>query len=118
MLLTVMQKGQKHITINLLNLKKTNPHVEESRVLAEKIQERLVDALQTRDRGVKHGDLHVIRENDMPAVLTELAFIDNGIDYSKLSTENGRQIAAEAIYEGILDYYEWKGNNVSEYRLQ
>ncbi|HDR8171110.1 TPA: N-acetylmuramoyl-L-alanine amidase [Bacillus thuringiensis] len=96
---------------------KTNPHVEESRVLAEKIQERLVDALHTRDRGVKHGDLHVIRENDMPAVLTELAFIDNGIDYSKLSTENGRQIAAEAIYEGILDYYEWKGNNVSEYRL-
>ncbi|MRC32440.1 N-acetylmuramoyl-L-alanine amidase, partial [Bacillus thuringiensis] len=65
---------------------KTNPHVEESRVLAEKIQTRLVEALQTRDRGVKHGDLHVIRENDMPAVLTELAFIDNGIDYSKLST--------------------------------
>ncbi|MGN4738180.1 N-acetylmuramoyl-L-alanine amidase [Bacillus cereus group sp. MYBK227-1] len=96
---------------------KTNPHVEESRVLAEKIQTRLIEALQTRDRGVKHGDLHVIRENDMPAVLTELAFIDNGIDYSKLSTENGRQIAAEAIYEGILDYYEWKGNNVSEYRL-
>lgn len=96
---------------------KTNPHVEESHVLAEKIQKRLVDALQTRDRGVKHGDLHVIRENDMPAVLTELAFIDNGIDYSKLSTANGRQIAAEAIYEGILDYYEWKGNNVSEYRL-
>ncbi|MGG5741622.1 MULTISPECIES: N-acetylmuramoyl-L-alanine amidase [Bacillus cereus group] len=96
---------------------KTNPHVEESHVLAEKIQKRLVDALQTRDRDVKHGDLHVIRENDMPAVLTELAFIDNGIDYSKLSTANGRQIAAEAIYEGILDYYEWKGNNVSEYRL-
>ncbi len=96
---------------------KTNPHVEESRVLAEKIQTRLVEALQTRDRGVKHGDLHVIRENDMPAVLTELAFIDNGIDYSKLSTANGRQIAAEAIYEGVLDYYEWKGNNVSEYRL-
>ncbi|PIE93165.1 N-acetylmuramoyl-L-alanine amidase family protein [Bacillus fungorum] len=76
------------------------------------------EALQTRDRGVKHGDFHVIRENDMPAVLTELAFIDNGIDYSKLSTENGRQIAAEAIYEGILDYYEWKVNNVSEYRFQ
>ncbi|MBW3493315.1 N-acetylmuramoyl-L-alanine amidase [Bacillus sp. FDAARGOS_1420] len=97
---------------------KTNPHVEESHVLAEKIQARLVEALQTRDRGVKHGDLHVIRENGMPAVLTELAFIDNGVDYSKLSTANGRQIAAQAIYEGILDYYEWKGNNVSEYRLK
>ena len=28
----------------------------------------------------------------MPAVLTELAFIDNGIDYSKLSTENGDRL--------------------------
>ncbi|PFN02453.1 N-acetylmuramoyl-L-alanine amidase [Bacillus cereus] len=111
-------KGTETYYYKSSKFEKTNPHVEESRVLAEKIQERLVDALQTRDRGVKHGDLHVIRENDMPAVLTELAFIDNGIDYSKLSTENGRQIAAEAIYEGILDYYEWKGNNVSEYRLQ
>ena len=27
-----------------------------------KIQTRLVEALQTRDRGVKHGDLHVIRK--------------------------------------------------------
>ncbi|KIQ80050.1 N-acetylmuramoyl-L-alanine amidase [Bacillus sp. L_1B0_8] len=96
---------------------KANQHVEESQVLAKKIQTRLVEALKTRDRGVKHGDLHVIRENDMPAVLTELAFIDNGIDYSKLDDENGRQTAAKAIYEGILDYYEWKGNNVSEFRL-
>ena len=110
-------KGTETYYYNSSESEKTNPHVEESRVLAKKIQTRLVEALQTRDRGVKHGDLHVIRENDMPAVLTELAFIDNGIDYSKLSTANGRQIAAEAIYEGVLDYYEWKGNNVSEYRL-
>ena len=45
----------------------------------------------------------------MPAVVTELAFIDNGIDYSKLSTANGRKIAAEAIMKAVLDYYEWKG---------
>ncbi|RXJ10706.1 N-acetylmuramoyl-L-alanine amidase [Bacillus albus] len=110
-------KGTETYYYNSSKSEKTNPHVEESYVLAEKIQTRLVEALQTRDRGVKHGNLHVVRENDMPAVLTELAFIDNGIDYSKLSTASGRQIAAEAIYEGILDYYEWKGNNVSEYRL-
>lgn len=45
----------------------------------------------------------------MPAVLTELAFIDNGIDYSKLSTENGRQVAAEAIYEGFQIIMNGKG---------
>ncbi|MBY0134437.1 N-acetylmuramoyl-L-alanine amidase [Bacillus cereus] len=102
-------KGTETYYYNASKSEQTNPHIEESRVLAEKIQ--------TRDRGVKHGDLYVIRENDMPAVLTELAFIDNGIDYNKLSTANGRQIAAEAIFEGIIDYYEWQGNNVSEYRL-
>lgn len=53
----------------------------------------------------------------MPAVLTELAFLDNSTDYEKLASESGRQIAAEAIYAGILDYYEWKGFNVSKSRL-
>ncbi|MDZ5606111.1 N-acetylmuramoyl-L-alanine amidase [Bacillus pseudomycoides] len=95
----------------------TNPHVDESRMLAEKIQDRLVDALGTRDRGVKEGDFYVVRENTMPAVLTELGFVDNQIEGEKLSSPEWRQRAAEAIYSGILDYYEWKGNDVSSYRL-
>ncbi|MGG2066952.1 N-acetylmuramoyl-L-alanine amidase [Bacillus sp. S14(2024)] len=94
----------------------TNPHVDESRMLAEKIQNRLVNALGTSDRGVKDGDLYVIRENTMPAVLTELGFVDNKIEGEKLSSPEWRQRAAEAIYAGILDYYEWKGNDVSSYR--
>lgn len=94
----------------------TNPHVDESRMLAEKIQNRLVDALGTRDRGVKDGDLYVVRENTMPAVLTELGFVDNRIEGEKLSSPEWRQRSAEAIYAGILDYYEWKGNDVSSYR--
>ncbi|PIE93873.1 N-acetylmuramoyl-L-alanine amidase [Bacillus fungorum] len=110
-------KGTETYYYNSSKSETTNPHVKESRVLAKKIQKRLVEALKTPNRGVKHGDLHVIRENEMPAVLTELAFIDNEIDYSKLSTEHGRQIAAEAIYEGILDYYAWKSHNISSYRL-
>ncbi|MEN1936995.1 N-acetylmuramoyl-L-alanine amidase [Paenibacillus sp. 102] len=95
----------------------TNPHVDESRMLAEKIQNRLVNTLGTRDRGVKEGDLYVVRENTMPAVLTELGFVDNQIEGEKLSSPEWRQRAAEAIYSGILDYYEWKGNDVSAYRL-
>ena len=43
-------------------------------MLADKIQKRLVKALDTRDRGVKPEDFYVLRENEMPAVLTELAF--------------------------------------------
>lgn len=94
----------------------TNPNVSESRLLAKKIQERLVDALGTKDRGVKKGDLYVIRENTMPAVLAELAFVDNKSDADKIATPEQRQSAAEAIYQGILDYYEAMGNNVSSFR--
>lgn len=86
-------------------------------MLADKIQKRLVKALDTRDRGVKPEDFYVLRENEMPAVLTELAFLDNSEDYEKLASESGRQIAAEAIFAGILDYYEWKGFDVSKSRL-
>ncbi|WP_242141949.1 MULTISPECIES: N-acetylmuramoyl-L-alanine amidase [unclassified Bacillus cereus group] len=96
--------------------KRTNPHVDESYMLAQKIQKRLVAALGTRDRGVQHKDLYVTRENTMPAVLTELAFVDNKIEGEKLAQPEWRQRAAEAIYAGILDYYEWKGNDVSAYR--
>ncbi|EOO16483.1 N-acetylmuramoyl-L-alanine amidase [Bacillus cereus] len=97
--------------------KEVNEREKDSYMLADKIQKRLVKALDTRDRGVREGDLYVLRENEMPAVLTELAFLDNSADYEKLASESGRQIAAEAIYAGILDYYEWKGFDVSKSRL-
>ncbi|MGG0257714.1 N-acetylmuramoyl-L-alanine amidase [Bacillus mycoides] len=97
--------------------KEVNEREKDSYMLADKIQKRLVKALDTRDRGVREGDLYVLRENEMPAVLTELAFLDNSADYEKLASESGRQIDAEAIYAGILDYYEWKGFDVSKSRL-
>ena len=48
----------------------------------------------------------------MPAILAELGFIDAKGEGEKLATEEWRQRAAEAIYQGILDYYEEMGNNV------
>ncbi|PQZ56173.1 amidase [Bacillus sp. MYb209] len=93
-----------------------NPNSEESRVLAEKVQKRLVNALQSNDRGVKTDDFYVVKYNTMPAILTELGFIDAKGEGEKLSSEKWRQRAAEAIYAGILDYYEWQGKDVSSYR--
>jgi N-acetylmuramoyl-L-alanine amidase len=83
----------------------TNPHVEASKALATYIQKRMVDAWQLADRGVKKGNFHVLRENTMPAALVELGFIDNKKDNEKLKSPEMRQIAAKAIYLGILDYY-------------
>jgi N-acetylmuramoyl-L-alanine amidase len=90
-----------------------NPNTADSKLLATKIQNRLLAAWNLYDRGVKHGNFHVIRENTMPGVLTELGFIDNKKDNEKLASEAWRQEAAKAIYWGILDYYKEKGFYVS-----
>ncbi|MEH6937397.1 N-acetylmuramoyl-L-alanine amidase [Bacillus sp. JJ664] len=96
---------------------KTNPYITDSKTLANFIQKRMVAAYQLQDRGAKHGNFQVIRSNNLPAVLTELGFITNKNDASKLSSSHWRQIAAEAIYMGILDFFETKGSDVSAYRL-
>ncbi|WP_108668920.1 N-acetylmuramoyl-L-alanine amidase [Peribacillus acanthi] len=92
----------------------TNPYAEDSKVLATFIQKRLLVALELNDRGVKRGNFHVIRENTMPAVLTELGFIDYKPDNDKLRSPLWRQRAAEGIYLGILDYYKYNGHDVSK----
>ena len=60
-------------------------------------------AVGTVDRGVKERlDLCVLRRTDMPAVLVEMAFIDNDEDM-KLLTEQTDEIA-RAIARGVTDY--------------
>lgn len=72
--------------------------------LARKIQDSIVSAkLYTKNRGVKEGNFHVIRETSMPACLVELAFIDN-VEDSKLLREKQEQFAV-AITKGILSYF-------------
>lgn len=93
--------------------KATNPHVKDSQLLAQSIQKRIVVALDTKDRGDKHGNFAVLRENNMPAALVELAFLDTKADNDKLNSPIYRQKAAEGIYLGVLDYYKAKGFNVS-----
>jgi len=96
---------------------KTNPYITDSKTLANFIQKRMVASYQLQDRGAKHGNFQVIRSNNLPAVLTELGFITNKNDANKLGSPYWRQIAAEAIYMGILDFFESKGSDVSGYRL-
>ncbi|WP_343070858.1 N-acetylmuramoyl-L-alanine amidase [Bacillus sp. REN10] len=91
---------------------RTNPHTADSKLLATKIQQRLVAAWKLNDRGVKTKSLHVIRENSMPATLLELGFIDNKNDNEKLRSDYWQNAAAKAIYYGILDYYKAKGYKV------
>ena len=71
--------------------------------LGECIQRQIVDALGTTDRGLKdRGGLYVLKHTDMPAVLVELAFIDNDEDAELLMTR--QDDFARAIARGVTDY--------------
>ncbi|WP_294147672.1 N-acetylmuramoyl-L-alanine amidase [uncultured Selenomonas sp.] len=71
--------------------------------LAQCIQSQIVDSIGTTDRGVKYmPQLLVLKYTDMPAVLVEMAFIDNDDDAELLA---GKQDEfARAIARGVTDY--------------
>lgn len=74
-----------------------------SEQLAECIQQQIVESLDTTDRGLKERPgLIVLRATDMPAVLVELAFIDNDEDAELLMTR--QDDFARAIARGVTDY--------------
>lgn len=71
--------------------------------LAQCLQSQIVDSLGTVDRGVKYmPKLLVLRYTNMPAVLVEMAFIDNDED-AALLTEKTDEFA-RAIARGVTDY--------------
>ena len=78
------------------------------RKIAEYVQHNLISAMGTSDRGVKddtqtqHGRIHVLRCSDMPAILVELAFIDNPNDAELLRT--CQNDFAKAIVKGLAEY--------------
>lgn len=72
-------------------------------VLAKAIQKHIVESLDMVDRGIKaRPDLAVLRHTTMPAVLVELAFIDNDEDCQKLI--KNEYDFARAVAAGIADY--------------
>lgn len=71
--------------------------------LADAVQASLVSTMGTIDRGVRERPgLHVLKATDMPAILIELAFIDNEEDYQLLVNRQGD--FAAAVANGILGY--------------
>lgn len=70
--------------------------------LANAIQQRLVSYAGMRNRGVDFGNLAVIRGTNAPAVLTELGFLSNSTDRSKLTNAAYQARYAQAIADGIL----------------
>ncbi|HZK57704.1 MAG TPA: N-acetylmuramoyl-L-alanine amidase [Clostridia bacterium] len=74
--------------------------------LASVIQRSLVNEINLADRGVKHKDFFVLKNTEMPAVLVEVAFINNPKEEKLLRDQNFLDKAAIGISEGILMFLE------------
>ena len=73
--------------------------------LANLLQDNVVSKTNISHRRVAEGNYHVIRETEIPSALLEVGFIDNPSDAAKLKQSKYKQLAAEGIMLGVLDYF-------------
>ena len=76
----------------------------QSLALAQMIQDELSVVLGIPNRGVKTANFLVLRDNDIPSVLVEAAFISHADDEARLKDLGFRQRIAQAIHRGITRF--------------
>ena len=76
-----------------------------SAALRDVIHQEIVAALGFDDRGTKVGNFHVLRETNMPAVLTEAGFLTNPGDAAVLMMPASIEAQAQAIMYGLQRHY-------------
>ncbi|MEH7250221.1 N-acetylmuramoyl-L-alanine amidase, partial [Neobacillus niacini] len=74
-------------------------------ILTKFIQENMVSYTGANDRGTDGETFAVIREAAMPATLLEMGFINNTSDRQKLFTDFYQNQLAQAIADGIVEYF-------------
>ena len=76
-----------------------------SKSLAEKISASLSTRHSMKLRDTRIGDFKVLNDTDMIAVLTEVGFMTNTSDYSKMDSLADRDAMAHSIYLGIRNFW-------------
>ncbi len=78
--------------------------LDQSLFLASNIQNNFRDDLKRGDRGVKQAGFVVLHQTYMPSVLIETGFITNVSEGAFLSSKNGQDKIAGAIFAAIKSY--------------
>lgn len=77
-----------------------------SKKLGESIMNQIVINTEAKSRGVKHGNLAVVRETNMPAILVEGGFLTNKEELKRILNTSYQKRIAWGIAQGIQDYLE------------
>lgn len=82
---------------------------EDSRRLAEQVQQRLVQVTGAADRGVKHARFVVLIGANVPSILIETGFVSNPTEGKKLTTSSYQHKIATAIADGVDNFLKKMG---------
>ena len=78
--------------------------LEQSLILADKIENEFVNRVQRKSRGVKQAGFLVLWKTSMPSVLVETGFISNKEDRDFISSKTGQVYLASAIFRAFRDF--------------
>ncbi|MEK3953210.1 N-acetylmuramoyl-L-alanine amidase family protein [Psychrobacillus sp. FSL K6-1464] len=79
------------------------------------IHSEILKLVNFTDRGKKQQNFHVLRESNMPALLTENGFIDNTNDAAKLKTTSFIESLARGHVKGIVKCFNLPNKNTAIY---
>jgi len=87
----------------LLDLTRNRAHADAQR-LAALIQGRMIPKSPFKNRGVKQAPFVVLMGAAMPAVVTEIGFLNHYREGKYITSKAGMKALAKGLAEGILDY--------------
>ena len=91
----------------------SSAYLNNSILLADKVQKNLVGTTHLLDRGVKQAPYWVLWSVSMPSILIEMGFLSNPTEEKFLTDEQHKKDIADAIYRGFASYYtQVTGNRV------
>lgn len=82
----------------------SSAYLNNSIVLASKVQKNLLSTSHFTDRGVKQAGYWVLYKVAMPSILIELGFLSNSNDQAFLAQQSNQSREATAIYNAFVDY--------------
>jgi N-acetylmuramoyl-L-alanine amidase len=73
--------------------------------LASSLHSAVLQYTNLKDRGVRYGDYHVLRENKQYAVLLELGYLSNPTEEILIKSQQFQEQAAIGIFQGLAGYF-------------
>lgn len=76
-----------------------------SLALAKSVHPYVVQAMGLQDRGIKSANFYVLRETNMPAILTEAGYMDSSIDVKVMRDDNVLKAQGKGIAKGLAKHF-------------